>query len=179
MYLEINLVAVALVGLIRIKTGGISKMVAQRNFAMAIDSQMAFFLSDTIYVMIKCGLIPYSRFAVTASKSIYFFSCALMCYFWFIYFELLQDSWFIQSRSRVRAASALVWVMALLLIINPFNGMLFYINDNEEYCRGPLFIVQYILAYSYVFISCTKALLSIPKTKSRSKRKKLAMLSAL
>ena len=177
MYLEINLVAVALVGLIRIKTGGISKMVAQRNFAMAIDSQMAFFLSDTIYVMIKCGLIPYSRFAVTVSKSIYFFSCALMCYFWFIYFELLQDSWFIQSRSRVRAASALVWVMALLLIINPFNGILFYINDNEEYCRGPLFIVQYILAYSYVFISCTKALLSIPKTKSRSKRKKLAMLA--
>ena len=178
MYLEINLVAVLLVGLIRIKTSGISKMVAQRNFAMAIDSQMAFFLSDTFYVMIKCGLIPYSRFAVIASKSIYFFSCTLMCYFWFIYFEYLQDSWFIQSRRRIRGASVFAWVMAVLLIINPFNGMLFYVDNSDVYRRGPLFIVQYILAYSYVFISCTKALLSIPKTKSISKRRKLAMLAA-
>ena len=40
MYLEINLISIVLVALIHYKTGGLTKMVAQRNFAMAIDAEM-------------------------------------------------------------------------------------------------------------------------------------------
>ena len=81
LYLEINLASVMLVLFIRFKTLGISKMVSQRNFSFAIDAEIAFFLSDTVAVLISCGLIPFSRAGLLASKTVYFFSTALMCFF--------------------------------------------------------------------------------------------------
>ena len=177
MYLEMNLIAVILVALIRIKTNGLSKMVSQQNFVMAIDAQMAFFISDTWFVMIKCGFFPYSKTAVMAAKEIYFFATALMCYFWFIYFECLQQSPFVKSRKRVRIASVLVWVMLVLLIVNLFTGVLFYVDSDGKYHRGPLFVVQYILSYTYVFVTCIRALIGIFDKKKYANRKMLIMLA--
>ena len=58
LYLEINLASVMLIPSIRFKTLGISQMVSQRNFSSAIDAEVVFFLSDTVAVLISCGLIP-------------------------------------------------------------------------------------------------------------------------
>lgn len=92
LYLEINLAATLLILFIRFKTLGISKMVSQRNFSFAIDAEVVFFLSDTVAVLISTGLIPGGSVGLIAAKTIYFFSTALMCFFWFIYFEHLQGS---------------------------------------------------------------------------------------
>ena len=108
LYLEINLMAVALIGLILRKSSGLSRMVAQRNFAMAIFAEMLFFLSDTAAVMITSGLIPFSRAGLMAAKTVYFFSTTLMCFFWFVYFEYLQGSPFVQNRRSIRLSSILV-----------------------------------------------------------------------
>ena len=169
--------SVLLVGLIRYKTAGISKMVAQRNFAMAIDSAMLFFLSDTYYVMMKCGCLPYNRVAVMASKEIYFFATTLMCFFWFVYFEYMQDSPFVKSRERIWASSVLVWVMGFLLIVNLFTGILFYVDADNVYQRGPLFILQYILAYVYVFFSSFRAAIALLQKKNLANRDVLLSLA--
>jgi hypothetical protein len=100
LYLEINLAASLLVLFIRIKTIGISRMVSQRNFSMAIDAEIVFFLSDTVAVLIVYGLLPFSRFGLMAAKTVYFFSTALMCFFWFIYFEHMQGSAFVADRKK-------------------------------------------------------------------------------
>ena len=47
LYLDINAVSFALIAIILHKTRGLSKMVAQRNFAMSIISEMVLFESDT------------------------------------------------------------------------------------------------------------------------------------
>ena len=153
MYLEINLIAVILVGIIRYKTGGISKMVAQRNFAMAIDAEMVFFISDTVYVMIVEGLLPHNKGLMMISKEFYFFATTLMCFFWFIYFEYLQESPFVKDRKSMLLSSALVWIVWFLLVINIFNGMLFYVDEGGVYHRGPFFITLYLLSYIYVFFT--------------------------
>ncbi|MCR4793133.1 MAG: hypothetical protein K5871_10295 [Lachnospiraceae bacterium] len=75
LYLEINLLSFALVGIILNKTKGLSKMVAQRNFAMSIVSEMVFFASDTIFVMINSGLLnlgAFDRIAKRMCKEVYF-----------------------------------------------------------------------------------------------------------
>ncbi len=177
LYLEINLVAVVLVGIIGIKTNGLSKMVAQRNFAMSIEAEILFFLSDTVYVMGAHGFFQGSPGLIMTTKSAYFFSTALMCYFWFVYFEYLQESSFVESRRRVRLAAIPVCIMAVLLICNLFTGFLFYVDDNGIYQRGPLFIVQYILAYAYVFFSCFRAFLGIFDKTKYAKRRQLIVLS--
>ncbi|MBQ9408935.1 MAG: hypothetical protein IJU28_06045 [Clostridia bacterium] len=161
LYLEINLVAVFLIGIIRHRTAGLSKMVTQRNFSMAINAQTVFFLSDTFYVMMLYGLIPYSPAAAMAAKEVYFFSTTLMCFFWFIYFEHKQESPFVQNRKRVLISSVLVWIMGVLLIVNLFTGILFYVDAHGDYHRGPLLIILYLLSYLYVFVTCGRALIGL------------------
>ena len=177
LYTEINLVAIVLVGIIGFKTNGLSKMVAQRNFALSIGAEVFFFLSDTIYVMGVNGLFPCGPVMIMLTKTVYFFSTTLMCYFWFIYFELMQESSFVEDRRRMRLASIPIGVMAVLLLINVFTGILFSVDDSGIYRRGTFFIVQYILSYAYVFITCFRAFLGIFDKEKFAKRKQLIMLS--
>ena len=62
LYLEVNIASLVLIGIILKKTTGLSKMVAQRNFAMAIIAEMVFFASDTIFVLINEGALPLGDF---------------------------------------------------------------------------------------------------------------------
>lgn len=176
-YLEINLMAVALIGIILYKSSGLSRMVAQRNFAMTIHAEMLFFLSDTAAVMITSGLVPFSSAGLMAAKTVYFFSTALMCFFWFVYFEHMQGSPFVQNRRSIWLSSILVWVMGLLLIINLFTGILFFVDGDGQYHRGKLFAIQYLLAYIYVFFTCFRAFLGLFDEKKRSQRKQLTALA--
>lgn len=177
LYLEINLMAVLLVLFIRFKTLGISRMVSQRNFSNAIDAQVVFFLSDTAAALIVSGALPFSRFGLMAAKTVYFFSTALMCYFWFIYFEHLQGSAFVKRRRSVWLSSALVWVEGALLVVNCFTGLLFRVDEANVYVRGPLFAVQYLLAYVYVLAASGHALVGVLTNRPGADRRTLIALS--
>ncbi len=177
LYMEINLVAIVLVGIIGFKTNGLSKMVAQRNFAMSIGAEVFFFLSDTVYVMSVHGLFPCGTAMIMITKSIYFFSTTLMCYFWFVYFEHIQESRFVESMKKVHLAAIPLLIMAGLLVVNAFTGILFYVDGQGIYRRGPLFIVQYVLAYAYVFFTCSRAFLGVFNKNKYNKRRQLIILS--
>ena len=177
MYAEINVISIVLVFYIHQKNAGLTQMVAQRNFTMAIDAEMMFFLSDMLYVLMKQGLMPYTSFFAILFKTGYFISTAMMCFFWFVYFEYLQDSPFVQNRKNVLIASALVWVMGILLAVNTFTGVCFGINSEGQYERGPLFISLYLLSYPYVIFTCLRALIRSFRKKYFSQRKMLLRLA--
>lgn len=176
-YLEINLMSALLIGFIRFKTLGISQMVSQRNFSSAIDAEIVFFLSDTAAVLISCGLLPFSRASLMTVKTVYFFSTSLMCFCWFIYFEHLQGSAFVGNRKAVFLTSALVWMMGVLLAVNLSTGILFYVDDDGVYRRGPLFALQYLLSYIYVFAACGHALAGCFQRERSSQRRLLVSLA--
>ena len=176
-YLEINLMAVVLIWIILRKSSGLSRMVAQRNFAMTVYAEMLFFLSDTVAVMITSGLLPLGAAGLMAAKEIYFFSTTLMCFCWFVYFEHLQGSPFVRNRRAIRRSSVLVWVMGILLIVNLFTGILFYVDAEGNYHRGKLFAVQYLLSYVYVFFTSFRAFLGLFDEQKRSRRKLLRALA--
>ncbi len=159
LYLEINLASVVLVAIVLLKSKGLSKMQAQRNFEMALWSEIVFFLSDTFYVLFTSGALPGNDAVRLAMKELYFFSTVTLCFFWFLYFELLQESPFTKQRKWIWITTMFLWAMVVLLIINIPTGILFYIDESGTYCRGPLFALQYVLSYSYVIASCLHALI--------------------
>ena len=180
LYLEINLVSFFLLAIILKKTTGLSKMVAQRNFAMSIVAEMAFFASDTLFVMINEGLLPlgdYSSVAKLVCKELYFLSTSLMCFFWFIYFEFLRDTKFIKEKKTILIASTILWAMGVLLVINVFNGFLFYVDPDGTYRRGPYFILTYILSYTYVFIAFVRSHISLLDKQYTGDRHTLRLLT--
>ena len=161
LYMEINAISFVLIAIILHKTKGLSKMMAQRNFAMSIVAEMVFFASDTLFVLISNKVVRFGDFdniAMLMCKEIYFFSTAVMCFFWFLYFELLRDTAFVKRKNSVQYASLLLWMLAALLLINIFTGILFYVEPDGSYHRGPLFILTYVFAYIYVFLACIRTL---------------------
>ncbi len=73
-------------------------------------------------------------------------------------------------------SSSLVWIMGALLLVNLFTGIFFYVKDGV-YHRGSWFILQYILAYVYVFAACGRALVGVFQEKNLSKRRMLVYLA--
>ena len=180
LYLEINLLSLVLIWIILHKTAGLSKMVAQRNFAMSIAAEMIFFISDTIFVLLNEGVISYGIFSGAVKlicKELYFFSTCLMCFFWFLYFEYLKDSDFVRDKEKIRVASLIVWSLGIMLLANIFTGFLFYVDKSGVYHRGPYFILTYVLAYVYVLISCVRTIISAFRKDLRSDRKTMFLMT--
>ena len=176
-YLEINLFSIILVYVIWIKTRGLSQMVAQRNFAMSIIAEMVFFASDTLYVLMNNGILPGGDIPRLLCKTAYFFSTSIMCFFWFLYFEHMQESDFVKERIKVRLASSVIWLMGGLLLVNFMTGFLFYIDDDGVYQRGPLFILTYVLSYSYVIFTCLRAIYNICKTNTGTDKRNYVLIA--
>ena len=172
LYLEINLISVIVIFLVRIRTLGISRMARQVQLSMAIDSEVIFFLSDTFCVLMTTGILPWSSSAFFFLKAVYFFSTCLMCYFWCMYFETILDAQFTKHPRGYTSASVLAVLLLLLEIVNVFTHMFFYIKDGT-YHRGPLFLLQYVLAYIYVLIPSVHALILLNKNDGRQSRKAL------
>jgi len=179
LYLEINMVSLVLIAIILVKTRGLSKMVAQRNFVMSIIAEMVFIISDTVYVMINEGALHFGTaegILKHLCKGTYFFSTSMMCYFWFIYFEYFRGTAFVREKKIVRAASSVFLAMAVLLIINIFTDILFYVDKEGVYHRGPLFILTYILPYTYVLVECIRTIRAYLDKDHTENRSTLLML---
>ena len=164
LYLELNIFSFVLIAIILHKTNGLSKMVAQRNFAMSIIAEMIFFASDTVFVLIDTGILRFGSMDAMAKlmcKEVYFFSTSMMCFFWFIYFEHMRNTALVREKRTVRIASSIFWGMGILLVVNLFSGFLFYVDQNGAYHRGPYFILTYILSYTYVLIAFLRTLWGI------------------
>ena len=179
LYLEVNLFSIVLVVIIAIKTMGMTKMVAQRNFIRGAICLIVFFASDTFWVLMENRFFPvYSEIAIIASKNIYFLFTSLTCYSWFIYFEYLQDSPFVKDKKKILISATFVFIQFVLIIVNHFTGILYYVNDKQEYMRGPLFLSLYAFSYIYVAVTCTRAFLGIFDKKKEEQRKKLIRLAS-
>lgn len=178
MYLELNIVATILVVMILVKTNGMTKMVSQIDFSLAILSQIVFFWTDTVCVMMRCSWLPYIEVLFMLSKSLYFLSCVTMCFFWFLYFENIHGSLFSKERRRLIESSILVALMIVLIVINFFNGMMFYIEDGV-YKRGKLFVISYVIAYIYAFTASGRLFMKALSEEERSLKLKYVLHAIL
>lgn len=163
LYLEINIFSLVLIGIILLKTRGLSQMVAQSNFAMSIIAEMVFFVSDTLFVLVNEGVLPGGKPVMMACKEVYFLAAAAMCFFWFIYFEYLRETRFVKRRRYVLYSTSILWLMVIALLANLFNHSLFYIDESGVYRRGPFFILTYILSYSYVLIAFIRVMINLKR----------------
>ena len=163
LYLEINIFSLVLIGIVLLKTMGLSQMVAQSHFAMSIIAEMVFFVSDTLFVLVNEGVLPGGKPVMMACKEVYFLATAAMCFFWFIYFEYLRETRFVKRRIYVLYSTSILWLMVIALLANLFNHSLFYIDESGVYRRGPFFILTYILSYSYVLIAFIRVMINLKR----------------
>lgn len=65
-------------------------------------------------------------------------------------------------------------ILFRLNLISVFTGWVFYIDANDHYTYGPLFILQSVVCYFYLLIPTVKSLSRSLKTNSKIQRRDAA-----
>ena len=154
LYILINVFCIAFVAVIAFHARiGMGSTVARHLFTAVLAALAIFYASDTIWYAIDCNALPQVLPLSMFLKSVYFLAATAAGYAWFLYMGALTKFAFIASRTWTLIASALVWVHLVLLIVNLFTPILFGIDENFTYFRGPAFGVQYLFCYYYLVMA--------------------------
>ncbi len=77
-------------------------------------------------------------------------------FYWFIYVQLCVNKDFMKRKVRVLTYIPM-FVVAVLCVSSPFTGWAFYINNENEYMRGPMFLFVSVIPLIYDVASSVTA----------------------
>ena len=129
---------------------GMGATASRRYFAAVIYAVIAFFLSDTVWLAMNYNFLPQIWWVGTLMNNIYFLSVDLAGYLWFIFLLMLVKAPFVESKRFRKIAFIPILIHICLCIYNLFDPILFGIDQNFQYFRGPLHLVQYVFYYLYM-----------------------------
>ncbi len=135
----------------------------QRYFMKSIILGIISFLADINWALIEGHIINEPRICNFLTNSIYCIASILMGYYWLCYVESALESSFFRKKPLVFLARLPVIIVVAGIIISYFNGIFFYIDENNIYHRGPLLIIHTLLCYVFIIITSTHALIKALK----------------
>lgn len=98
---------------------------------------------------------------------LFVFSAANLGYIWFWFFVLSYGKEeFYSSKSHYVTAIPAV-ILIVLAFLSPFTGWLFYLDSNNMYHHGPLYVFNFLGSYLYMLFTTLWTVLLIAKSKSR------------
>lgn len=132
---------------------------------------MAFTLCDGIYGLEALGVIPQSRELTYALNTIYFCLSSVMVYFWAQYAQYVMKSDF-RSRNKFIYFIGYLPLFAILILsaTTYWTGSIFYVEGAVDYHRGPLFPLQQIISYYYLFVESLVAIIRARKPENYPER---------
>ncbi|MDY6317815.1 MAG: GGDEF domain-containing protein, partial [Oribacterium sp.] len=110
-------------------------------------------------------------------KIIYFWSSSFMTYCWFILFESYRGSRLWSRRLYVLLAATPMIVHFILLLFNVKHGFLYY-YDGSVYLRGKYFLLQYLLIYPEVLVTCLICLVKAFQPENYTKHERYMFIAA-
>ncbi len=149
----------------------------QRYYMKAIIMGVLSFLSEINWALIESKLIAEPRILNYLTNAVYFITSILMGYFWFCYVEIALESRVSKMRRLRIIARIPVVVVIIGVVVSYFNGILFYIDADNVYHRGPLVIVHTVLCHLYTIITSAHAVSKAYRTKVYLKSVEYRILS--
>ncbi len=158
LYGEINLICILAFGMLAWKVNGSMFLQSQRfYFRLVALSAIALFSSDLLWNFSENGLWMPSRSMNWILNGIYYVCMTLLGYCWFLYSENVQDPARAKSKGYLFLASLPLLFIVLMVLISTKTGWLFYVDEGNHYHRGPLYLLQSITCYGYIFATAIHA----------------------
>lgn len=98
-------------------------------------------------------------------------------YFCFVILGYLREAEWTNSTLVKNLIALPSLVHFVMLIINLWNPIFFYIDENMVYHRGSLFVIQYIFIYAYIITSGFLALIEAFDRKNYLNKERLLMIA--
>lgn len=179
LYAEINFLSTFILAILytKLKTGKGSNIARHRSFEYALLLGMIFFLSDGIWGIMDGRRTDFSRWLFVFVNQLYFLTLTGISYFWMMYIESLKIIKKKKTRIRRVIENIPMAIVVLLVIANSWNGCVFVIGANNEYSRGPLVWVVFLVIYIYLFASAFEAFWGILIESNYERKNSYAIIS--
>lgn len=171
-YLQINFIAgVALV---------IMRMNAGRTLSYSWRNRALRFIMVLLFLVLVCNtaswLLNGQQFAYAAVwlqifNLAYFAILEFIAFLWYLYvYDVLNNGIGQRGRNVLLPAMPLL-VFWAVLITNPWSKLIFYIDEQNQYCRGRLFLLHTIVTAGYVGVATCLAFFAGLKEQSEERRR--------
>ena len=159
LYIEISTIGICLLLVILFnQRQNIGSSTVQRQFNILIYATIAALIIDTATWLLDGATFPLARPINIAVETLYFFFNFLVPYLWVAYIELTLSKEQIATFIRLRLLAIPMFVMAVVLLINLRTGIIFRVDENNIYYRGPGIIIVVAVVYAYLGYATIRAL---------------------
>ncbi len=175
LYFVVDLLCAGIIASLEITTlgRGFSKRDNRIMYWMLL-TQSAVFTLDGIWVLVDGSeKLPIAINYMV--NSCYFGTSAICAYTWLVFVDHQIDGKFMKNNRRRILFAWPIFIVAVLAFSAPIDGWLYTIGEGNIYVRGPLYILQPIIVYSYmifgvldVFASSSSFKLKKARTVERS-----------
>lgn len=171
LYVEVNVICIVLLAVIAVNamTFGYDRSMRNRMFIVMTWFMAASALIDSAWLIIG-GSTALPRPLLLVMNFLYFFSLCGMCFFAFLCTEETFKRHWLRNKKRVFLCSLPMLFLTVLLFLSQFTGWIFYLDENNRHCRGPLYPVQLLIAGGYLLYASAKSFFLALRSRDYSQR---------
>ncbi len=175
-YIEINLIAVTILMIIffNIRNKKERYLYDQKLFILILFFNILILIVDTATWVLNTKSGDHARYMNIISNTVYYILNPVPCMLWSLYadFQINKD---VKRVKKISLPLSLpVLINAVLALLSPAKGLLFYVDSNNVYYRGKLFLLMCLICYFYFVYTF---IMLVSKKNSIDKRQYIALVS--
>ena len=158
MYVEIDIMCLVLLVYVGIKSfKSVERRKSQIFFRCADVALFSCVASDLVWILMENHVIPAVQPLPHAANLVYFASSVAVTASWFLYTETELDTGWLDKLWVNIAFIIPITIEAILLLGNFYTRYVFYFGPNDQYIRGPLNWIVYVVPNVYLAVSSVHA----------------------
>ena len=156
-YIIVDIFCLIIVGVINqnITTDSGSELEV-KTLRRSLLSYIVFMIAGLTGLITENADFFYSRGIDYAANIISLTCLDFSAFYWFIYVQLCVNKEFMKTKLRVLTYIP-IFIVVVLCVSSPFTGWAFYINKENEYMRGPMFMFVSVIPLVYDIASSVTA----------------------
>ncbi len=131
---------------------------------------MFYITTDMFWGFIYSDLMPISIPMQKVIYALFYASSGFLTYQWFEFVEYMQNSSFHKNPTLKYLSKIPMLFVVTISLLSIWTGSFFFIDENGQYNRGELFVLQLVLTYGYILFAETKVLFHMLRTKDFEKK---------
>lgn len=177
--MAVDFVMLALAVYISVRAMMLNQNALMKRFCHFSYSLVALEVINIVTRLWNFRAIDFSDTLAYWALALYFVILTLTSFEWLVFFEVFRNEKYLENTKKVIILSLPLIAMVAICIVSFFTDCLFYIADDRSVQKGPLFILSYILPYSYGLMFLVGFVRLYFKKDKESKRTILIMLATV
>ncbi len=172
-YAEFDVFCMIIMIMLTVKTHTLAQSLRyQKLYLLLMTCAMLLVSSDFVYEAHCAGKFFLGEFWLYFVNILYFVSCTMISYIWFVYTRFIMESKRMAVK-RARIFAAMPALVSVLLAFSTFYTKWFFYFDEEGYHRGKLNFISMVIPLLYFVGACLMAFVRYRMEPTKSNKEKL------